>query len=286
MESGSAAEPKARGVNARGVTAPGVMAADVKAALAELADGEDAGFLQRFFKTGPGQYGAGDVFIGVRVPATRGVAKLFQGLPLDEIAVLLDSEVHEHRLAGLIILNARFARASRQKTRDDSLRETMVRFYLDAVRRGRVNNWDLVDSSAEFVLGEFLIDRPRDLLFDLAASEKLWERRVAMLSTFAFLKQGDASTTIEIAECCSATARTSSTRRSAGCCARSASASTRPRSSGSSTRTRRGCRAPPSATRPSTCHRSCGRTTGRCADARKQSQLIRELIDDVAGDLE
>ncbi|MDQ1549228.1 MAG: hypothetical protein QOD27_886 [Microbacteriaceae bacterium] len=199
MESGSAAGTKARGVTARGVTAPGVMAADVKAALAELADGEDASFLQRFFKTGPGQYGAGDVFIGVRVPATRGVAKRFQGLPLDEIAVLLDSEVHEHRLAGLIILNARFARASRQKMRDDSLRETMVRFYLDAVRRGRVNNWDLVDSSAGFVLGEFLIDQPRDLLFDLAASEKLWERRVAMLSTFAFLKQGDASTTIEIA---------------------------------------------------------------------------------------
>jgi 3-methyladenine DNA glycosylase AlkD len=173
--------------------------AAVKAALAELGDTEDAAFLQRFFKTGPGQYGQGDVFVGVRVPATRGVAKRFTGLPLEEIAVLLDSEVHEHRLAGLIILNAGFARASKPNTRDDSLRETIVRFYLDAVERGRVNNWDLVDSSAEFVLGAFLVDRPRDLLFELAGSESLWERRVAMISTFAFLKNGDASTTIEIA---------------------------------------------------------------------------------------
>jgi 3-methyladenine DNA glycosylase AlkD len=177
-----------------------VTASQVQAALAELADDEDAAFLQRFFKTGPGQYGEGDVFIGVRVPVTRGVAKRFAGLPLEEIAVLLDSAVHEHRLAGLVILNARFASASRQKTRDDSLREAMVRFYLHAVARGRVNNWDLVDSSAEFVLGEFLVDRPRDLLVDLAGSESIWERRVAMISTFALLKHGDASTTIEIAE--------------------------------------------------------------------------------------
>jgi 3-methyladenine DNA glycosylase AlkD len=180
-------------------SAPVIKARQVQAALAELADDEDAAFLQRFFKTGLGQYGDGDVFIGVRVPATRSVAKRYAGMPLEEIAMLLDSEVHEHRLAGLVILNASFARASGQKTRDDSLRETIVRFYLDAVARGRVNNWDLVDSSAEFVLGAFLVDRPRDLLVDLAASESLWERRVAMISTFAFLKHGDASTTIEIA---------------------------------------------------------------------------------------
>lgn len=175
-------------------------AAEVRAALAEVSAVDDAQFLQRFFKTGPGQYGEGDVFIGVRVPATRVVAKRFAELPLAEIGALVDSEVHEHRLAGLVILNARFARAGRARTRDDSLRSELADFYLDAVRRGRVNNWDLVDGSAEFVLGEYLYDRPRDVLFELAASTSLWERRVAIISTFGFIKHGDASTTFEVAQ--------------------------------------------------------------------------------------
>lgn len=175
-------------------------AAEVMDALAEVSDADDAVFLQRFFKTGPGQYGEGDVFIGVRVPATRAIAKRFADLSLPEIGVLLDSEVHEHRLAGLIILNRRFERASSPRTRDEEQRVRLVDFYVDAVRRGRVNNWDLVDGSAEFVLGEYLVDHPRDLLFELAASEILWERRVAVLSTFAFIKRGDPSTTLELAE--------------------------------------------------------------------------------------
>ena len=176
-----------------------VTAAEVRDALAGVADPEDAVFLQRFFKTGQGQYGEGDVFIGVRVPQTRAVAKQFGGMPLDQISELLDSEVHEHRLAALIILNRDFELASRARGRDEARREEIAAFYLDAVRRGRVNNWDLVDSSAEFVLGAFLVDRPRDVLFDLAASDVLWERRVAVLSTFAFIKHGDSSTTLDLA---------------------------------------------------------------------------------------
>jgi 3-methyladenine DNA glycosylase AlkD len=175
-------------------------AADVRNALAEVADAGDAAFLQRFFKTGPGQYGEGDLFIGVRVPQTRSVAKRFTSLPLEEIEVLLGSEVHEHRLAALFILNAQFAAVSRSTTRDEDARERMVAFYLAAVRSGRVNNWDLVDSSAEFVLGEYLFGRSREPLFDLAESPSLWERRVAVLASFAFLKHGDASTTLELAE--------------------------------------------------------------------------------------
>ena len=171
----------------------------VMAALAAVADPADAVFLQRFFKTGPGEYGEGDVFLGVRVPQTRAVAKRFAGLQLPEVRALLDSPVHEHRLAGLIVLNAAFARASGARTRDDAERERLAAFYLRAVRDGRVNNWDLVDASAEYVLGEFLLDRPRGLLDELAASPVLWERRVAVLSTFAFLKAGDASTTLELA---------------------------------------------------------------------------------------
>lgn len=170
-------------------------AQDVRAALAEAADSADAEFLQRFFKTGPGEYGEGDVFIGVRVPATRAVVRRFRGLPpdgldYDEIDALLDSPVHEHRLAGALLLVARY-------TKDP---DTVVERYLAAVRRGRVNNWDLVDSSAEFIVGEYLFDRDRSQLDQLAASGSLWERRVAVLATFQFIKKGDPSTTLALAE--------------------------------------------------------------------------------------
>ncbi|WP_278261450.1 DNA alkylation repair protein [Nocardia sp. AG03] len=175
------------------------VAEDVRAALATHADPADAQHLQRFFKTGPGEYGEGDVFLGVRVPATRKVAKQFADLPLDGIDELLDSPVHEERLAALLILNARFAAASKPRTRDDDARARMVEFYLAAVRRGRVNNWDLVDASAENIVGPWLLDRDRALLFQLAQRDSLWERRVALLSTFAFIKAGDPSTTLELA---------------------------------------------------------------------------------------
>jgi 3-methyladenine DNA glycosylase AlkD len=165
-------------------------AQDVRAALAEVSNAADAVFLQRFFKTGPGEYGEGDVFLGVRVPATRTVVKRFRGLPFDEIDALLDDAEHEHRLAGLLLL----VDASRSSPDEAAQR------YLAAVRRGRVNNWDLVDSSAEFLLGAWLVDRDRSMLDDLAASPVLWERRVAVLATFAFIRRGDASTTLELAE--------------------------------------------------------------------------------------
>jgi 3-methyladenine DNA glycosylase AlkD len=154
----------------------------------------DAAFLQRFFKTGEGQYGSGDVFIGVRVPATRLVCKQFSTLPLPEIQKLLDSPVHECRLAAVILL------ANQYKKAKPADKEAIFRMYLKNVRRGRVNNWDIVDSSAEFIIGEQLWDRPRDLLFELAKSESVWERRVAIISSFQFIKHGDASTTLMLAE--------------------------------------------------------------------------------------
>jgi 3-methyladenine DNA glycosylase AlkD len=164
-------------------------AQDVMAALAEGADPSKARGLRRFFKTGPGEYGEGDEFLGVTVPVTRRIMKPFVGLPLGQVDLLLDSAVHEHRFGALLILVARYPADP----------ATTARFYVDAVRRQRVNNWDLVDCSAEFILGEYLYARPRDLLFDLAASDSVWERRVAMLSTFGFIKRGDASTALEIA---------------------------------------------------------------------------------------
>jgi 3-methyladenine DNA glycosylase AlkD len=179
-------------------------ASDVKAALAAVAVAGDIPNLQRFFKTGPGQYGEGDVFIGIRVPVTRQVIKGFADLPIEEIEDLLDSEVHEHRLAALLILVGQFDRASKRALRRDDryadrTRAELVDFYLSAVRRGRVNNWDLVDATAGFILGEYLVDRPRDLLFELAASENLWERRVAIITTQGLIGHGDASSTLEIA---------------------------------------------------------------------------------------
>jgi 3-methyladenine DNA glycosylase AlkD len=162
---------------------------DLKAAFDAEADAERATGLGRFFKSGPGQYGEGDRFLGVTVPTSRRLVKPFVGLPLDQVTILLDSEYHEHRFAALLILVAQYA----------SEPEQIADFYLSAVRRGRVNNWDLVDASAEFILGRYLYERPRDVLFELAASESVWERRVAVISTFGFIKRGDASTTLEIA---------------------------------------------------------------------------------------
>jgi 3-methyladenine DNA glycosylase AlkD len=164
-------------------------AEDVKAALAAVADPDRIPGLARFFKTGPGEYGEGDEFLGLSVPTTRRVMKPFVSLPLDQVDLLLESPIHEHRFVGLLILVARYS----------TDQAAIADFYLAAVRRQRVNNWDLVDCSAEFILGEYLYDRPRDLLFELADSESIWERRVAMLSTFGFIKHGDASTTLEIA---------------------------------------------------------------------------------------
>jgi 3-methyladenine DNA glycosylase AlkD len=164
------------------------------AALAAASDPEDARTLARFFKTGKGQYGAGDKFIGVRVPATRAIARDYADLSPGDLNDLLDSEFHEHRFAALVIMVAQYKRAS------PGDREWLYDFYLAAMRRGRINNWDLVDCSAEFILGDYLFERPRDLLFRLARSGLVWERRIAVLTTFGFIKRGDASTTLLLAE--------------------------------------------------------------------------------------
>jgi 3-methyladenine DNA glycosylase AlkD len=173
-------------------------ARELEDALAAAADADQARELQRFFKTGKGQYGAGDTFIGVRVPEVRRIAKDFADLSPADLNDLLDSAVHEHRFAALAVLVAQFRAAS--AAGDEGERERLVGFYLSAMRRGRINNWDLVDSSAEFILGEYLYDKPRDQLARLAKSGIVWQRRIAMLSTFAFIKHGDASTTLEVAE--------------------------------------------------------------------------------------
>jgi 3-methyladenine DNA glycosylase AlkD len=174
----------------------------VQAALAEHASAERALGSARFFKTGPGQYGEGDRFIGVSVPATRTVVAHFTDLGPLEISKLLASPVHEHRLAALLVMVQQFQVASRTRTRDDDARTALHAAYLDAVRAGRVNNWDLVDASAEYLVGEFLREAGRDddpLLDELAASDSLWERRVGVLATFAFIKAGDGEPILRLA---------------------------------------------------------------------------------------
>jgi len=159
-------------------------AADVKTALAAFSHPDKVGMFERFFKTGPGEYGEGDVFLGLTVPETRSVSVQFKHLPLHEIDELLASPIHEHRSCGLFIMVNRF-----KKTKAAGEQQEMFDHYLRLVHEGRVNNWDLVDASAPY-FGMFLIGRPDSLqlLARLARSEQLWERRVAMLLTFAFIR--------------------------------------------------------------------------------------------------
>jgi 3-methyladenine DNA glycosylase AlkD len=177
-------------------------AAAMQAALAELASPARAVSSARFFKTGPGQYGEGDVFIGVTVPATRSVVKRFERMPLAEASAMLESPVHEHRLAALLVMVRQFELASRPRSHDGAQRRTLHEAYLAAVRAERVNNWDLVDASAEYLVGEHLRDAGRGddaLLDELVASESLWQRRVGVLATFAFIKAGDADPILRLA---------------------------------------------------------------------------------------
>jgi 3-methyladenine DNA glycosylase AlkD len=170
-------------------------AADVRKELKSMADPDKAAILQRFFKTGPGQYGEGDIFIGVMVPQSRQVAKKFSQLPLGEVRTLLYSLIHEKRLVALLILAWRYSSASSSREKEE-----IVKFYLDNIKQ--VNNWDLVDLSAPNILGAHLVDRDdkRRLLYRLAGSENVWERRIAIVSTHHFIRNGDFSDTLKIAE--------------------------------------------------------------------------------------
>ncbi|MBI4138664.1 DNA alkylation repair protein [Candidatus Uhrbacteria bacterium] len=145
-----------------------------------------------FFKTGKGQYGHGDVFIGVTVPEQRKIARRFTDLPLTEIEKLLQSKIHECRLTALIILVRQYDRGSSRSHAE------IVRLYLR--NRRRVNNWDLVDSSAPQILGRHLLNRDRRILYKLARSNNVWDQRIAILSTQAFIRKNDFTDTLKISE--------------------------------------------------------------------------------------
>lgn len=159
--------------------------------LEALADPRVAEGSRRFFKTGPGEYGEGDRFRGIRVPVLRSLAKEYKALTLVETVRLLGSAFHEDRLLALLILVRLYSRG------DEALREEIYRLYLKSTRF--VNNWDLVDSSAEQIVGAHLWERPRTPLGRLAKSEDLWERRVAVMATFHFVKRGEFGETLKLA---------------------------------------------------------------------------------------
>ena len=164
----------------------------IKKEFNSLANKKQAEISQRFFKTGKGEYGEGDIFLGIKVPIQRKAASRFKDLPLKDIEQLLHSKIHEYRMTAIIILVNQFKKA------DEDVKEKIYKLYLRNIKW--VNNWDLVDSSARYIIGEYLLDKPRDILYKLAKSKMLWERRIAIISTFAFIRDNDFADVIKLAK--------------------------------------------------------------------------------------
>jgi|TARA_Y100000034_G_scaffold75151_1_gene90260 3-methyladenine DNA glycosylase AlkD len=156
------------------------------------ANPEKAPIYQRFFKTGPGEYGSGDCFLGLTVPQTRGFAKKHSHLALPQIQEHLKSKYHEERLAALLILVEKFNKASEEQ------KANIVNFYLKNTKY--VNNWDLVDLSASRILGVFLLDKPKKILYELANSKDIWEKRISIIATAAFINKEKFDDTLRISE--------------------------------------------------------------------------------------
>lgn len=165
----------------------------IQRALNKLANKKQATVLQRFFKTGAGQYGEGDKFLGIKVPEQRTVAKkYYQEAAVSEINELIHSPYHEHRLTGLIILVLKFPRAAADEQKQ------IFDFYLK--NTDRINNWDLVDLTAPNIVGTWLLTRDRKILYKLAKSKLLWDRRIAILATYTFIRAKQFDDTIKISE--------------------------------------------------------------------------------------
>ena len=153
---------------------------------------EKAKIYARFFKCGPGQYGEGDQFLGLTVPQSRSIAKKYLTLSEMDLEKLLLSPIHEHRLIALLILVEKFKKV------DENTKKSIVNFYL--AHTPQVNNWDLVDLSADKILGNYLLDKDRAILYRLAHSSLLWERRISIIATFAFIRQKQFGDTFKLAE--------------------------------------------------------------------------------------
>jgi len=165
---------------------------EIRMRLQKLGDKEKAQFLQGFFKTGLGGYGEGDIFLGIRAPELRKVSNEYKTMAIQEVLSLLRSPVHEERAFALLVLIRIFSKGN------ESVRKQVYEVYLD--NRQYINNWDLVDISAPHIVGAFLIDRSKKPLYQLAKSNNLWERRIAVMATFYFIRCHQFSEALKIAE--------------------------------------------------------------------------------------
>lgn len=171
---------------------PKYMVTKIQEVLKSISNPEIAVHSTRFFKTGKGEYGEGDIFRGIRVPEQRKVAKQFKHVDLDTTIKLLHSKYHEDRLVALFILVEKY------KKRDEALRQEIYDLYLE--NTAYINNWDLVDSSAHKIVGPHLENRDRSILYKLVKSDMLWERRISMMATYHFIRKDDFEDTLKLAE--------------------------------------------------------------------------------------
>ena len=160
--------------------------------LQALSDAEKREIFPKFFKAGKGEYGEGDRFLGVTVPNVRAIAKQHKNIALAEIQELIQSEWHEVRLCALLIM------VEKSKKKDETLRQQLFDLYLS--QTDRINNWDLVDLSCRFIIGEYLLDKSRDILYQLAQSPLLWDNRIAIVSTYAFIRKGQLEDTYALSD--------------------------------------------------------------------------------------
>lgn len=174
------------------VTEDNSMIREIRRKLCEIKDDSHARILQRFFKTGPGEYGEGDIFMGLRMPQLRSLVRTYEQLRFEEVLELMRSSIHEERLLALLILVRAYNKS------DEMMKEKIYRFYLDNILF--INNWDLVDLSAEHIMGAHLFNRDRKQLVQLAHSKILWERRIAVMATFHFIRKGQFSLTLSLVE--------------------------------------------------------------------------------------
>ncbi len=164
----------------------------IRQALQQAAKPGKKEILQKFFKTGLGEYAEGDIFLGVMVPDTRKIAKRFLDIAEKDLGSLLKSRIHEERLLALLILVERFGKATFEG------QQKIIKFYL--MRLKYVNNWDLVDLTAPRLVGKFLLDKDRSMIYNLAHSKNLWERRIAMVATYEFIRRNDFKDALKIAK--------------------------------------------------------------------------------------
>lgn len=163
----------------------------IKQVFRRQSDAKKAKFFQRFFKTGKGEYGEGDVFLGLTVPQVRSIALQYKTIALSNIEKLLKSKIHEERLTAFLILVYQFQKG------DDASKHAIFNFYLNHTKW--INNWDLVDLTAPKIVGSFLLHKPKKKLYTLAKSKSLWERRIAILATFTCIQNNTFDDTLRIA---------------------------------------------------------------------------------------